>query len=504
MGLSNKKSVLAVVKETTEAVPVSPTSDYIALQDGFEMEPSFNELENEELTGTIGKAKTAVGSEDPSASVSHYLRHSGTEGLAPDYGLFMESLLGAVKVVAVEELSEVGSVAGDEDNRGSVEVGVGDGASFDYGQAMLIKDGTNGYKIRNVYNVSTDSLELNFNIDTAPASGVGLGKPVMYYPIDENHPTMSMWLYRANGGAIEMQAGTRTTEMAIDVTAGEYINANYSFGGVEYYFNPLEVTASSSYIDFTEAGLNTYAVQIDLGIYKDTHELAEQLEAKMNSTASAFAYEVKYLDASGKYEFTSTDPDFELIWNSGVNSANSIGPLLGFDVADSGTGLVHVSDNGIDLSSPQTPVCDSQSPLVAKSNEIMIGDFADTECFQASTVSISVSGEKADINSICAESGKSGSILSGRDVEIEVQALLEKYEVEYFKRFREGQETAFMYNLGEKSGGNWTAGKCVNIYCPTATISSYKLEDQDGLVALTMSLKPYVKDCKGEIFINFL
>ena len=142
--------------------------------------------------------------------------------------------------------------------------------------------------------------------------------------------------------------------------------------------------------------------------------------------------------------------------------------------------------------------------MVAKDNEVLIGDFSDISCFEASTANVSISGTKSDIPSICAATGKSGSIISEREVEVEISALLSKYDADKFKRFRQGDNIQYTYNFGEKSGGNWVPGKSANVYMPTATIASYKLEDADGLVQLSITLKGYVDEGKGEIYINFL
>ena len=503
--LSNKKSVLAIVAETTEGTPEFPTSsnDYTALQEGFDMEPAFNELDNAELTGSIGKAKTILGSEDPSASFAHYLRHSGVEGQEPDYGDLLHSLLGAKKVVATERDTVGGSTVGDETTRGTLVVDAGEGVEFERGQAVLVKDPTNGYVIRNVFDVAGDVLNLGQNLAVAPASGVNLGKAVLYKPADDAHPTHSYVLYRANGGAIELLAGGRVTEGSVEAAAGEFVNASFSVGGVGYYFNPIEITASNKYLDFDDAGGEENAV-IAEKTYKDPHELASALQTAMDDLTSD-NITVEYVDADGKYKITSDGATLSLLWDTGANTANSIGATLGFDVAADDTGATdYTGDSALSFDAPQSPNYDNAQPLVAKDNEVMIGDFSDIACFEASSVNTSITGTKSDIPSICAKTGKAGSIISEREAEIEVAALLNKYDADKFRRFREGDNIQFTYNFGEKSGGNWAPGKCANIYMPTATISSYKLEDAEGLVQLSMTVKGYVDEGKGEIYINLL
>ena len=72
MAIQTRNSALAVKVETTEGTPVVPAagSDYVALQDDFSMSPAFEVLDNAELKASLGKAKSVLGLEQPSASTS--------------------------------------------------------------------------------------------------------------------------------------------------------------------------------------------------------------------------------------------------------------------------------------------------------------------------------------------------------------------------------------------------------------------------------------------------
>jgi hypothetical protein len=504
MALQNRKSVMAIKKEVVESVPVSPTSgsnDYIPLQEGFSMEPSFDTLENAELTGSIGIAKPVLGLENPSASVSHYVKHSGVEGSEPNFGLLFEALLGAKDVNATEYDTIGGSIGGSSTVQGKVVVDTGEGANFQIGQGLLIKS-SGGYKIRNVESISSDDLKLSFNIDHNPTSGTNLGKAVMYLPANENHPTFSTWLYRANGGAVEMMAGSRVISATINANAGEFVNADFSFEGVEYYFNPIEITASSKFIDFDDGSVQV--ANVAEGFYKDPHDLAAALQIAMDSVSSD-NITVSYSDSTGKFTIASDGASLELLWDSGANAANTIGEKIGFSIAADDTGvLTYTSDSAVILAAPQIPTYDPTSPLVAKANEVLLGDFNDYGCIGASSVTINASNTKADLLDLCAVSGKEGSLIAGREFSIDIVARLSQYDADKFKRFRQGLKTPFTYNCGEKLGGNWVAGKCINFYTPSATISSFALGDDNGVITLEMSLTCFVQDGLNEFFVNFL
>jgi hypothetical protein len=493
--IQTRNSVLAIKKEVTEGVPVKPAAatDYVALQDDFSMAPNVNTLENAELRGSIGAAKAILGAEAPSASLSCYLRASGVEGQEPNYGLVLEASLGAKTVASTEYDTIAGSTVS------ALKVGAGEGAQFERGQAVLIKDSTNGYRIRAVDSVSGDDLALSFQTPVATPAAVNLGKCVLYKPANENHPTLTMWHYLGNGGAVQMMAGSRVTSASIDITAGDLINASYSLEGVGFYFDPIEVEAGANKIDLdVGAGVVTATVQVK--IYKTPIELADAVAAAASSAAGA-AIACSYDSATGKFTVSKASGTLDIDWLTGTDS---IGATLGFTADDTGA-LSYVSDDAVVLSSPQAPTFDAADPLAAKDNEVMLGLASEYACFKASTVSLSIDTPKADISSVCSASGIQGSIVQSRAVTISVSALLEKYDAKQFERFRSNSEIKFQYSFGEKSGGNWAAGKAGCLYVPTATITSFSVSDADGLAQLDLELTAFVNaEGAGEVYVAFV
>jgi hypothetical protein len=196
-----------------------------------------------------------------------------------------------------------------------------------------------------------------------------------------------------------------------------------------------------------------------------------------------------------------------LLWNTGTNAANTIGDKIGYSIAADDTGATtYTSDNALTGITPSvSPTYDNADPISAKNNMVMLGDATDNVCFHPSSVSFTLTTPKRTIADICAETGVSGSIIQSREVKITVKSLLNQYDVEAFKRFRTNQDTRFFYAFGEKSGGNWVAGKCGSIYAPTCTITSYAITNDDGLVSLELELTGYVDNSNnGEVYMNFL
>lgn len=504
MAETTRSSVLAIQVEVTEGTLVKPdaATDYLALQDDIEMAPSFEILQSAEIRNSIGEAKGLQGLEVPTASFSHYLRHSGVEGTAPNFGLLLQSAFGSTSSNGTERSTTTGSTVS------VVELAAG-GSDFARGKAVLIKDSSNGYAIRPVHSVSTNSLTLGFNLETgtAPGNAIAVGKCVNYAPANTGHPSFSMWLFRGNGGGIEAMAGAKVTNVTVDIPAGQYINANYSMEGTAFYFDPIEITSADRYLDFTDDD-GTWAAVIEAKIYRDPHELAAALQAAMRAASTEDAT-VEYRDSDGKFKITSTGTVLSLLWNTGANTANTVGDKIGFSTAadDTGTaaGTGYTSDNAQSWASYQTASYDSADPLVAKDNEVLLGDATDNTCFCAQSVTFTLANEKQNIECICEESGVQGAIFNRRTVTVDLVGIMERHDADKWRRFKNNVDTRFAFNFGTKSGGNWEAGKSGCLYIPTCTIQSFQHGDNNGLITVEMTLQAFVDSSgNGEVYLNFL
>lgn len=500
MALQNRSTVLAVKVESTEGTAVAPTAagDYVAIQDNVEMNPDIQTLENAELLNSLGNAKSIQGLENPTASFSHYLTHSEVEGQAPEMDEVLTALYGTEDIQSTERTLTSGSTTT------VVSLAAG-GTDYSRGRAILLKDSTNGYAIRPVHSVSTNDLTLGFPVSNAPASGVTCGKFVTYAPANSGHQTLSLWRYLANGGAVDMIAGARCTGMTTTFTAGQLINSNYTFEGIEYYWNPVYIDSDDIYIDWTD-DQGTAAAAITAGWYKSPHAVASALQTAIDAQTSE-TITVTYSDTTGKYTIaTSTSAVLSLLWNTGTNTANSIGDAIGFSLAANDTGATtYTSDNAITLASPQTPSYDGSAPLAAKNNELFISDGTTAVCFEASEVVHTFELAKTDVLSICATSGKSGTVPTQRTVTMTASALLAQYDADKFNKFVNNTTVRAGYNFGVKSGGNWVAGKCGNIYLPSATITGHSISNNDGLLQLDLELQAFVdSDGNGEAYLTFL
>lgn len=496
--ISKRASVLAVTLEVTEGTPVAPTAgtDFVPLQDDFSFESAFEELTSAELNGSIGQAKTIIGVENPTGGTSVYLKGSGTQGVEPGFGKFMYSTMGA-KSVASTEYDTVSS-----STISLVKVNTGEGATFERGEALLVKDATNGYSIRNILSISSDDLTLGFNLPFAPGTSVNLGKAVLYKPAD-TQPSLTLTEYEGNGGLVQMMAGSKVTTAAITADPNNLLVARFDLEGTSYYRDPFYVSSSNRYLDFNIGGSELNA-SIAIGWYKTPHDLASALQTAAVA-AGGTAVTVVYSDTTGKFTIAKPSGTLELLWNTGANTANTIGDLLGFLVAADDTGsLSYPADSAISYAAPYTPSYDSTNPVVAKNGEVYLGAATDISCFGAQNVNITITNTLASLPDICEVSGRRAKRATARSVEMSIVATASKYDVSKFEKFRNGTNTPFMMNIGEKSGGNWVAGKCVNFYCPTATISADVVADTDDVTVFNLTVRPYVENGAGEFYINFV
>jgi len=502
---TTRKSLFGVKEESTNGTPIDLASgaDIIAVQDGFEVSPSFETIDNNELSPNIGSRAPILGIEAPSASLSHYIRHSGTEATAPNYDALLKNVLGGKTAAFSEKTTTTGSTAGSSAARATVILASG-GTSFERGHAVLIKDSTNGYNIRNVLSISTNTLTLLHNLTAAPATGMLTGRPILYKPADAP-AALSLWSFRANEAAKEVVTGAQVSEMSIEAEAGQPLNASFNFEGVGYYFNPIRVNSADAYIDFNDGGVKVATVTVKL--YKSPHDLASAIQTAMNAASSGFT--VVYNDTganAGKFTFTKASGTFSILASTGTNVANGIWSQIGFAATDLSAALTYTSDTVQSWASPYSATVDANtSPIVVKYNEVLFGQFDRFACAGAQSFSFNISKELQNVPDICAESGVGEKLITKRVVTAELTLTLAQHDADAFRKFSAGDTTQFSYNGGVKSGGNWVAGRCVNICMPQCKISSFQLTDSDGIVTIQATLTAFMEaDGLGEVYVNFL
>lgn len=505
-----RKSVQAVVEETTAGTPVDPSAgtQVLALQEGFDVSPSFETIDNVELSPSVDTKAPIIGLENPESTIGHYFRHSGVEATRPNYDVLIKASLGSVTAAPSQSTTTTGSTSGDINSRAVIKLNSG-GSNYPRGSAVLIKDSTNGYSIRNVYSVSGNDLSLQFNLGgPAPSSSIGVGRPILYSTNDEL-PSLTHWVYRSNGTATEAITGARVASMNMTANVGEALNMEFSLNGTGYYFDPVRVDSDDRYLDFN-LGAGALAATVNAKLYKSPHELASALETAMTATGATGTFIVDYKDygaASGKYYIAHSGGVLNLLWNTGSNTANTVGDAIGFSVAADDTGASgYFADSAMSWAAPYSSTADSDvNPLIVKNNEVLFGTFERTICTEVQEMSFNVENTLQDVRDICSESGVGEKLLAQRVVTVELLMTLKKHDAKAFEQFRLGDTVSFAYNGGTKVGGNWVAGKCVNAALIEARITEFQVTDTDDVVTLSITLQGVANSSGlGIAYINML
>ncbi|MCS6281437.1 MAG: hypothetical protein HUM72_12465 [Dolichospermum sp.] len=491
-----RASVFALAKESTVGTYVKPTAgaQFVPLRPGNELSFEPEKLESDEVLNDIGTSKSSLGKEKLSGKHSAYLKHSGSEGVETEVGVLYESLLGSKNIISVEKTALAASTT-------SV-IKVTAGTDFVQGQALLVKKG-NGYKISNVRSISGNDLTLAFALDSAPSAGTLLGKAVTYLPVASGHPTFSTTKYLGNGYAVEASSGNTVTEASIKMDANGYAEVEFSFEGTKYFYNPIEILSSDTFLDFTD-NTGTYAAQIAVGVYRTPGTLADALASAMNAVSNR-GYTVTFSSSTGKFTIVAGSATLlSLLNNTGTNAANTVADKLGFLVAANKTGaLTYTSDNEQSYTASLTPVYDAADNIIIKNAELFLGSQADNICFCAQSVSLSVSKSVEDVDCICEESGVLEKVPTSRAATMEISAVLKKHDVALLDALLKNTGISAVMNCGPKSGGNWVPGKCFNAYMQLCTVEKFTTSGE-SFISVNISLRGYVTATQKDVYLNFV
>lgn len=513
MAFSTRSKVMAFVEETTEGVLVDPTAaDFAAVREGAALTGAVATEASDEIRNSIGASKSFVTKEEPTGNIPRYLKTSGVEGQAPEDAVLVKSCLGGLEVYGTEEQTIAGSTAGDANTRAQVAVADGRIAAgnLKVGQAMLVKDGTNGYAVRNIVALDDsgdpDLLTSSFNFSSAPGAGVGLGKAIYFETKDDSQPTFSAHEYQSSttaSGYHLAEAGVRTTTMTLEFPANGLATVTYELGGIAFFQNPVRITATNKYVDFTDSS-STVAAIISEGVYKTPRHLANEIAAKMTA-ASVDTISVVFSSKTGNFTISTDGDPLSLLWQSGTNAANAIATTIGFDNAADDTGaLSYTSDNAQTYGPGVTPAFDDSSPKVVRNNMMLLGTFNDYECFSGQSLTVTITTPKADVPDWCSESGTSESIVTSREVAISGTIKFKKHDIDRIYGLLENETIQMAFVNGNKSGGNWVPGTISSVFVPELSMDSDQVAEADGYITEEFSGNAIVGTVLNDIYYNQL
>lgn len=498
MAFSSKSKVMAFVEEVTEGTIVNPAAeDFLIPREGSQLTGAVETTESDELRNSIGASKSFVTKQAPTGTVNRYHKASGVEGQAPEDAILYKSALGGLEVKTVEVSTTAGSTAGDSTTRAQLHLADGDVAagSLEVGQGVLIKDGTNGYKVRAIQAIDEsgdpDLVDLNFNTNQAVPTGVALGKAIYFKTIDEGQPTFSGHEYQSGTSASayhKAEGGCRTQSVTLDYPANELATATFEIAGIKFGENNLIIEATNKYIDFAD-NVGTVQAVMDEGFYSTPIDLANAIAAKMTAASApseAATISCEFDKVQGKFVISTDGALLSLLWNSGAQTANSIAATIGFDNAADDTGaLTYTADNALTYGPAVTPSYDASEPTIVRNNELLLGSFDDSICFSGQQFSISIDTPKTDIPDWCPESGVSESVVLSRTVAVSGTLKFKKHDAERTYKLLNNETISLQFTTGKKVAGNWVAGTITTAWVPEASITTSNKVDQDGYIVET-------------------
>lgn len=504
-------NLMALREESTEGTLVEPSAatQFVPVREGDLVEPGIEVLANDELRGSLAPSQSQRGIENPSVEVPLYLKHSGSEGVNPNWAILLKSLFGTETENDTERAVTSGSTT-------AVLELAANGDEFPRGAGVLVKDNATGrnHSIRAIHSRSSNSLTMGFQLANAPASGVNLGLCTHYSPLNNGaNPSFSAWHYIANRAAVEAVRGCRTDSLSMVAALGQEIEMNFTAMGLKYLFNPLIVTSSNQNLEFVDDGATQLTAVIPVGVYRNPHDLATAIQAAMTLVGED-VFTVVYSDSTGKFTIGSDGSTLSLLWKTGTthgsdNADTHIGTLIGFNDAADDTGSTgtsaYTADSALSFVAAYSPTYDSAQPLVAKNMELMIGSASDNACLDATSFDLNLSNNLGNKGSFCSEGGVKNKYPTSRTSALSVVANLDQYDADKLRRYVDNVETRVQLSFGEKVNGNWVAGKCGYIYLASCTIDNHTISNEEGLAVATMELNGFAdRSGNGEIYMGFL
>jgi len=227
IGLIKGNTVVAVVKELVEGMPIDPTlgGEFIpCLEDGLEMNPSKEVIERTILTSSIGAEAPRTSTKSIVGSIPVEFRSSGVAGEAPAYGVLLESALGLVRTTSAQTSSGLGSTT----------TLVSTAHSFQVGDLLHIMTPT-AHHVAFVKSITdADTIEFTPSAIAPIGAGIQVAPSVTYEVANDGHPSLTTTIYW--GGEIKEQGiGCKVASVALEnFTTGQIPSLNFGIEGLDF------------------------------------------------------------------------------------------------------------------------------------------------------------------------------------------------------------------------------------------------------------------------------
>lgn len=303
------KIKIGLMKEVTEGAYLTPSgaTKFLApLADGVELTPAKELLERNVLTSSIGKITPRTGMKSVSGALSTEARTSGIAGIEPQYGVLVESAMGAVRtntsVVTTKASGNTATV---------LQIQDADIAKFNIGDIILVKQ-SGAYHVSPITAKSTGTGTATITLLVAHPSGdctdsVTIEKFVTYYTANSGHPTLSVSKY-VEDARLEQAAGCRVKSMELNnFSTGQLADLKFSFEGLSFDQSLTAPAYTPSYDTALPPIVLSATVYMD-GTSVPVNELSFSLE-------NTLAFKTSTASANGKISSRITERKFKGSFN---------------------------------------------------------------------------------------------------------------------------------------------------------------------------------------------
>lgn len=229
---------VAINVEVTEGTYVPPAagSDFLSpLADGLEFSPSKELLERNNLNSSIGKSTPRTGTKSVTGTIPVEAKSNGTEGAAPEYGLLIESCLGAKRAVTTTTADDTD--AGGPHTTTRIFLLDADASKYAVGDIVHVKVSGDHHvsPVTAVNNTGGDVyIDLLVAADNAFSDGDVISAVTTYLPANTAHPTFSMTKYMEDARR-EFASGCRVNSMTLNnFVTGQLADFSFGFEGLSW------------------------------------------------------------------------------------------------------------------------------------------------------------------------------------------------------------------------------------------------------------------------------
>lgn len=222
IGVLKNKTLVAVVEEVTEGVPVDPTlgSEFIQVLEGISNDPAKELVERAVITPLKGKIQPRTSVKSATGALPVEWKSSGTEGAADlETDILYKAMLGGKRQLVARD-----AIVGAGSTTSNLEV---TGHSYQKGDFLHILEAGAHHLCFVKEVVDVDNITIVPPMPSAPSDATEIAEMTVYYAAD-NEPTFTESIYW--GDEIKEQVeGARIAAAAFEnIVTGQTPNANMS------------------------------------------------------------------------------------------------------------------------------------------------------------------------------------------------------------------------------------------------------------------------------------